>query len=201
MYRKSDGRTGFSAMRMVTNMFPNFARDDVNDVELTPDQLDGIFAYQMGEPNPMVLGDLAFWHARICENQYTSKQVHRDLRRNNCIAKATGLVDTTAITKHFANQVAHISVHAQRKLITLLFFWEEEQNRWRLMDEEEAEIERQMEAAREAGDEAMVGALEGARRVLEGNRRLKPSERTESGGRVGEAGGGGGEEELPAYSK
>lgn len=48
--------------------------------------------------------------------------------------------------------MASISIHRQRKLVALLFFWEEELTRWRLLDEEEEEIKRVLEQIEEAGN-------------------------------------------------
>lgn len=37
--------------------------------------------------------------------------------------------------------MATISVHRQRKLVFMLFFWEEELMRWKLLDDEQREIQ------------------------------------------------------------
>ncbi len=93
-------------------------------------------------------------------------------------------MDTTKITKHFANQVSKLSVHGQRKLISLLFFWEEELMRWRLMDAEEEQI--QIQKANVAADAQTGDGFETALRVLQANRILLPSKRTEAGASVQE---------------
>jgi hypothetical protein len=57
-----------------------------------------------------------------------------------------------------------------------LFFWEEEQQRWRVLDEEK-DIETVLEAERSTG--GVVGTLETRLKELEGLIKLKPSIRSE----------------------
>jgi len=89
-------------------------------------------------------------------------------------------VDTKKIGKEFTNKFATIPVYAQKRLICLLFAWEEELMRWRLLEEEEAEIEVVLGEEREHGGEGRTGELE--KRLLEvmGLMRVKPSNRQEA---------------------
>lgn len=121
----------------------------------------------------------------------TSEKIHKALLKNGCLSKETGLLDTTRITKKFSNQVAAISIHAQRKLVGLLFFWEDEVTRWNLMEAEEAHIERER-AAGQGEDVAARENLDGALRVLLANRALVPSKRQPNGAPI---------ESLPTYSQ
>jgi hypothetical protein len=41
----------FSFMRLITNAIPNFSRDDINDVDLTPAQADSLVKYQLALPH------------------------------------------------------------------------------------------------------------------------------------------------------
>ena len=98
-------------------------------------------------------------------------------------------VNTAGVTKNFASQLAVISVHAQRKLVGMLFFWEEECTRWKLLDAEEKEIL----SALEAGENMdLAVALE----AVEMKKKLLPSQRGEGTANVGEGRG----HELPAYA-
>jgi hypothetical protein len=119
----------------------------------------------------------------------------------------TPTVRTNGITRNFANQLPMISVHAQRKLVGLLFFWEEECTRWKLLDQEEAEILKAMNGLEEEwailGDAAGAGEMEERRRDLEMalravemRRLMLPSKRAEATANVA-AGVG---HELPAYA-
>ncbi|KAE8451314.1 hypothetical protein EG329_004480 [Mollisiaceae sp. DMI_Dod_QoI] len=100
-------------------------------------------------------------------------------------------VNTSGITKGFASQLAVISVHAQRKLVGLLFFWEEECMRWKLLDEEEREILRAVEQDGEANMDLNV-ALE----AVEMKKKMLPSKRAEPVANVSVGQG----HTLPTYS-
>ncbi|KAL5326958.1 hypothetical protein ACEPPN_004647 [Leptodophora sp. 'Broadleaf-Isolate-01'] len=181
----------FSFLRLINNAFPNFARDDPNDVNLSPSQADALFSYQLALPNPRYLGDEAFSIAGIAGNKTLSRKVFRTLVKNEIIVSAPSekdgreggdvqmTVNTVGITKNFAHQLASISVHAQRKLVGLLFFWEEECTRWMLLDGEEREIVGLLEMDGESTD--LRVALEAVRL----KRILMPSERAEGTANVG----------------
>lgn len=74
-------------------------------------------------------------------------------------------------------------VFAQKRLDWLLFAWEEECLRWRLLEEEEAAIWVMLEAERDRSGEEWVGELE--KRLLEvrGLMGVKPSLRGKGVGR------------------
>jgi hypothetical protein len=99
-------------------------------------------------------------------------------------------VNTARVTKNFAHQFATISVHAQRKLIGMLFFWEEECTRWKLLDAEEAEILKALET--NEGNTDLACALE----AVEMKKKLLPSQRGEGTANVSQGKG----HELPSYS-
>jgi len=99
-------------------------------------------------------------------------------------------VNTGGVTKAFASQLAVISVHAQRKLVGLLFFWEEECTRWKLLDQEEREILSALEANK--GNADLECALEAVRLKM----KLLPSQRGEETANVGQGAG----HVLPTYS-
>lgn len=83
----------------------------------------------------------------------------------------------------------------------MLFFWEEEAVRWRLLDEEEVEIRRTMEMVMQQAqgdrDEHLEKDLNFALRRVQMRRGLKPSERGagEGQGRTSGTGGQGGRNE------
>ncbi|KAG4430778.1 hypothetical protein IFR05_013747 [Cadophora sp. M221] len=191
----------FSFFRLINNAIPNFARDDPNDVNLSPSQADALFSYQLALPHPRYLGDEAFAVAGIVGSKILSRKVLGTLVKNGTVVPAPGgedgreggevqmTVNTAAITKNFAHQLASISVHAQRKLVGLLFFWEEECTRWMLLDGEEGEIGGLLEVHGESTD--LTVALEAVRLKMV----LMPSQRAEGTANVG-AGVG---HVLPSY--
>lgn len=71
--------------------------------------------------------------------------------------------------------MAFIDVHRQRKLVGLLFMWEEELVRWRLLDDEEKEIRHVMEQV--GKDSEVLSDLKVRLQQVEMKRRLVPSMR------------------------
>jgi hypothetical protein len=192
----------FSFNRMIINAFPNFANDSVNDVDLTPAQADKLSAYQLGTPHPRYLSEKAFFMGGIVGSEYGSKKIHKALLKNKIIfpvpkdssssqaATETMTVNTAGINKGFVSQMAMISVHAQRKLVGLLFFWEEECTRWKLLDQEEKEI---LDALKQnEGNMDLECALEAVRMKM----KLLPSKRGEATANIVQGAG----HELPCYS-
>jgi hypothetical protein len=193
----------FSFNRLASNAFPNFANDSVNDVDLTPGQADQLLTYQLGTAHPRYLSESAFFIGGITGSKSLSKKVHQALRKHKIVLPApeagsnkgqaateTMTVNTAGVTKEFASQMAMISVHAQRKLVGLLFFWEEECMRWKLLDQEEREI---LDALKQnEGNADLDCALEAVRMKM----KLLPSKRGEGTANVVQGAG----HELPSYS-
>lgn len=191
----------FSWNHLITNMVPNFARDDPNDVDLKPEQADNLVRYQLQLPHPRYLNESAFFVAGIVGAESLSKKVHKSLVKNKIILPVPETkapeeeqmtVNTAGITKHFASQLAIISVHAQRKLVGLLFFWEEELMRWKMLDAEEKEILGALETEAGTGNKDLEVALE----AVEMKKKLLPSQRGEGTANVGKGRG----HELPTYA-
>ncbi|RFU26824.1 hypothetical protein B7463_g9521, partial [Scytalidium lignicola] len=197
----------FSFTRFITNAVPNFARDDINDVDLSPVQADALLRYQLALPHPRYLDPKSFFIAGITGSQSMSKDVYKVLVKHNILVPTPNdlspsppptqdpdrnvmPVNTSGITKNFANQLAVISVHAQRKLVGMLFFWEEECMRWNVLDGEEKEIMESIEMNGETND--LTVALE----AVKMKRGLLPSMRGEWTINVGPGRG----HELPRYS-
>ena len=193
----------FSFSRLVTNMVPNFGRDDRNDVNLTPRQADDLLGYQLALPHFRYLQEEAFFVAGIADAESLSKKVHKALVKHKIILpvpeasssqgatkEETMTVNTLGITKNFANQISMISVHAQRKLVGLLFFWEEECTRWQLLDAEEREILSALDTDSQNKDLAIALA------AVEMKKKLLPTQRGEGTANVSSGRG----HELPTYA-
>jgi len=194
----------FSFSRLITDMVPNFARDDPNDVNLTPKQADNLLEYQLALPHSRYLQEEAFFVAGIASAESLSKKVHRALVKHKIILpvpeasssqgatkEETMTVNTFGVTKNFANQIFMISVHAQRKLVGLLFFWEEECTRWQLLDAEGREIQSALDTDGQNED------LEIALAAVEMKKKLLPSQRGEGTANVSSGRG----HELPTYAQ
>ena len=61
MFRREDGKKAFSFTRLATNMFPNFASDAKDDVDVSPQHQDALFRWQLAQPEPKLLGELSFF--------------------------------------------------------------------------------------------------------------------------------------------
>ena len=188
-------------MRLINNAVPNFARDDPNDVDLTPTQADNLLRYQLARPQPRYLSETSFFVAGIVGSESLSKKVYKALVKGKIIipepeARSSAgaslevqmTVNTAGVTKNFVSQLSVISVHAQRKLVGMLFFWEEECTRWKLLNAEEKEI---LSALERGENPDLAVALE----AVEMKKKLLPSQRGESTANVGQGKG----HELPAY--
>jgi len=66
MYRKSNGKLGFGLFRLINNAVPNFARDDEDDVDLSPKQQDDLFKWQISlDGDPTLLNEKSFFMGGI----------------------------------------------------------------------------------------------------------------------------------------
>lgn len=186
----------FSFLRFMSNAFPTFANDCPNDVNLSIESADALVAHQLQQSNPRLLTKESFFFASVTDNLPYSRKVHRSLQKAGIIPvdgasmlRPGRTVDTTLITRRLPHQVAVISIHAQRRLIGMLFFWEEECVRWDVLDTEKRDIEA---AAKAGGDASELAIKAEAVRI---KKMLVPSERGEPTVNVGE----GVVEYLPCY--
>ena len=176
MYKTSQGSKKFSFSRFINNAVPNLAAAPRND-DLTLAEQDQLFEFQLRLPNPAQLSELSYFAGSITSSKTVSSQIHAALLKNNVLSATSPAVKTNAITSKFAHQLPIISSFGQRKLVNLLFFWEAEQQRWRVLEDEEKDIETVLEAERSTG--GVVGTLETRLKELEGLIKLKPSIRSE----------------------
>jgi len=77
------------------------------------------------------------------------------------------------ITRQLPSLLKTIPLGRQRRLVILLFTWEEECTRWRLLDEEEAEIRQHLDMA----DPEMRKVLEISLKAIQMKRKMLPSRR------------------------
>jgi hypothetical protein len=178
------------------------ASSDDYDVDLTAVQADYLVRSQLRTLTPPYLSEEAFFMAGVAGSRQLSRRVHAALARHGLIAppppspqqqsfgQPVPPVNTASISSHFVRQLSIISLHAQRRLIGLLFFWEEECTRWKLLDQEQSDILTAMSYT-DSDD------LELALRAVEMKRVLLPSRRAESTANVSRGVG----HELPLYSR
>lgn len=102
-----------------------------------------------------------------------SRAIFTSLRKTGVLSQHDGSLHTENITKHLLNQLPAISIHATRKLISLLFFWEEEIIYSQVLDLQEDEATEAIAATGGEGRREDFVTLEGVKR----RRALPPSQR------------------------
>ena len=168
-------------------------------------EADLLVSYQLDQPRFIYLWPGAFEASHVVETLDDSKRTHSALQKAGIIScplpakdgDAEVTVDmipvnTSKITRHFANQVPFLSGrYVMRRLVSLLFFWEEEVSRWRVLDAEEREIEALLPNAPDFIKDELGMRLE----AVQMRKNLLPSQRPETTPNVGH----GVQDELPAY--
>lgn len=163
--------------------------------DLEPDEKESLFKYQIEQAQPEYLTPTSFAKAGIIQGENVrgmfssddgeSKKIHKALISLEILPdpsaaeKATSSstiapVDTTRIDKRFTNKLYFVSIRGQRRLVGMLFFWEEECTRWRLLDEEMREVEQAIEQA----PLDMRAELEMRREAIRMKKRQSPKERS-----------------------
>jgi hypothetical protein len=93
-----------------------------------------------------------------------------DLTSSSPITVNTYIIDRTMVSKLYA-----VNARVQPRLVSLLFFWEEECQRWAALDAEEREILGIMRQQEHEGDPDLLLALE----AVQLKKRLLPSQRAD----------------------
>ena len=107
-----------------------------------------------------------------------SAQIHKALVKNGMLSKDDERVDTTKIGKKFVSQLYMITSHAQKKLINLLFFWEQEIMRWMVLLGEKDQLKAIIQVEKDTGGN--VGTYEKRMMEIDELLRLKPSIRSQA---------------------
>lgn len=176
MYKTESGQKKFSFTRFMSNTVPNIAGAP-RDTDLSTQEEDLAFIFQLGQADPLLLSPEVFAHAGITSEPKVSASIHKALIKNGVLEQTSPTVHTENITKHFANQVPGITSHAQKKLINFLFFWEEEGQRWKKLLGESEELRVVIGEERESGGD--VGTYEKRLAEVEGEMKLRPGLRSQ----------------------
>ncbi|GAB7356954.1 hypothetical protein MBLNU459_g7796t2 [Dothideomycetes sp. NU459] len=174
-------------------------------IDLTPVQADLLVSCQLRQAHPESLAPTAFHVAQIVNSDSISARIHAALTKSGILLPQPStaaddaldgiLIDTNKITRNFAHELFFVSAAAQKRIVALLFFWEDECKRRRGLEKEEAELnealERQSHLAESNAAELLI-----LRDAVRMKMRLLPSQRAEDTSNVG---AGVGSEELPAY--
>lgn len=181
-------------LRRFSNPFENWHYRSPRIDDLLPQTKDHVFSWQLnGADFTRIDQDTILW-AGISPNKTYAAKILSASHKLGIIDPVTGRPDTTKIDRNMVKAMPNISVQKQRELVMLLFFWEEEIMRWRLLEGEESEIQGRL--GEEGVREGWRVELEHALRMVRARKRVLPSLRDQSG-RVIE----GGEERLPSYAE
>jgi len=176
---------------MITNAVPNFA-NSAGDPKISSSDLDILFDFQLVIDPPQKLTASSIYIAKVTQDEENAKKVHARLQKIGILEDQAPWVDTMKITANFTHEMAILPSVYQKRLICLLFDWQEEVQRWRVLEEEEEEIKVVMHETKAVGGD--VGHLEKRLLEIDGLKRLKPSARAVPGNQSPE-------EHPPAYVK
>lgn len=161
--------------KLTTRVFPPTHKEH-RDVDLNIHQADDLFRWQMAQEQPRALNEGSFFMASVVDSKAISREVFKSLCKIGVLHPLSGELDTTRIDRNFSHGVAVVSLERQRKIIGLLFHWEEELTRWRLLEQEAVEIRKAMDIIGEDDEDCQMGL-----RVIERKRSMLPSVRLREG--------------------
>jgi hypothetical protein len=167
-------RLSFSFYRLITNTIPNFANSG-GEPKLSISDLDTIFEIQQVIEPPQRLVPSTLYISGVTSNEPNAKRVFEKLTTIGVVNDKAPWVDTSKITANFTHQLAILPSVYQKRLICLLFDWEEEIQRWKVLQGEEDEINVVMQETKAVGGQ--VGHLEKRLLEIKGLKSLKPSAR------------------------
>jgi hypothetical protein len=169
-------KSSFSFSRLAQNMFPNFASD--RNPDSVSQQLDVLFDFQAALAVPQYITPAALYLSECAQNEKTAAMIHSKLLKLGVLKSEAPWLDTQKIDRNLPNKLPELPIYTQKVLVNLLFDWEEEVRRWKLLEEEETEIHLVMNEVQAVhGD---VGHLEKRLFEIGGLKKLKPSLRAVS---------------------
>ncbi|KAF7191990.1 hypothetical protein HII31_06635 [Pseudocercospora fuligena] len=163
--------------------------------DLYPSLKDKIFTFQLSSPNFCRITTETLLLVEIVDSQTYAEKVLKACQKIGILDPETGRPDTYKIDRNIVKSMPTITVEKQRRLVMLLFFWEEECTRWKLLEGEEEEVRGKL--GEEGLGEGYREQFEMMLRLAEMKKAVLPSERDESG-RVLQSGE---EEVLPSYEE
>lgn len=96
----------------------------------------------------MLINDMSCFMSGVVDGRTMSRDAYKALKKMGVLDPETGELYTRRIDRNFSHGMAVVPLNRQRMIVGLLFHWEEEMTRWRLLDEEEAEIRKAMDVDR-----------------------------------------------------
>jgi hypothetical protein len=151
-------------------------------------ELDNLFCSQLTAENPKLLTVESLYLCGVSNNTGRAERVIKRLLDTGILTEEDPTVHTELIDRNFANRFYFVPIRQQKRLINTLFYWEEELMRWRLLDEEAADIKVVLDADTAEG-RGSTADLELRLMQIETLKKLKPSARPRPGI----------QDELPSY--
>jgi hypothetical protein len=186
MYRKKEGKRSFSFSLFTNATVPNFPVDSSSGLinELHPHRRDMLYGHQLASKHFYALDERSIYVAGVVNAERASKSAFKALQKNEVLNKE-GVVHTTKIGPKFLHQVAMLNAAQQRELINMLFWWEEESQRFSKLWDEDQELTNMIEAAElhlaghreDIAQKEMVDQLKFARERVRMKIRQRPSQR------------------------
>lgn len=148
--------------------------------DLRPNIKDNIFHWQLGSADFNRLDEDTILRAEICgKNKSYAVKILKACYKSGIIDSGSGQPQTHKIDRSMVKTMPVISAEKQRELVMLLFFWEEESTRWRLLNSETDEIRQKL--AEEGLSDSYRIELGETLKILEARKRVLPSLRDQSG--------------------
>jgi hypothetical protein len=146
---------------------------------------DHLFDFQLSLRNPKQFGAATLYVMGIASSMKVTVKAINKLNDLNILRSSNqslgngmrgidDIIVTEVISSDFSRKMKMLSVSQQKSLIMLLFAWQEELVRWRVLDEEINEVKTIILEERMHGSEE-IGHLEVRLMELKGIWRLKPS--------------------------
>ena len=107
--------------------------------------------------------------------------MHRTLVSVGVLDASTHYPDTARIDRHLVSKIGIISVPKQRELVNMLFWWEEEIQRFKVLDDEKMRLQQGLDGPVELGGEGQRGEVVARLKELELLRLVVPSQRRADG--------------------
>jgi hypothetical protein len=137
---------------VVPNMFDDLSAPKA--ARLAPLRRDMLYAHQLCSKNFCALDERSFSVAGVVDSERMSKRACKALQKHGML-QPDGRVDTTQIGPKFLHQMSFMDAYRQRELVNLLFWWQEECQRYaKLVDEDKELTDMIAEAERHAAEDA-----------------------------------------------
>jgi len=126
---------------------------------LAPQRRDMLYAHQLASPSFYVLDERSLLVAGVVDSQRLSKRAFLTMQKHGIIT-AEGKLDTEKVGPKFIHQFSFIDVYRQKELVNMLFWWQEECQRYGKLVDEDRELEvlvkEAEERVREDGDDVQM---------------------------------------------